>query len=242
MNYTRGDSIVSPEKLWFLQKRHAARYAELPLAEIQKPSQDLRILAVQPVIKLLTQLSEENPENFEYYLSLEKSKRVEYVQDIVYTAAKSLNYTTPSDTITKNKYFFVAPTAEELVKTATLLKLHGVPAEMSPEVAPDKLIRAFANFAEIPEKSWNPTDLRSWSNSIIDQGAAESLAALPLAQQSVGGPLLQKAWRRLVHHHIRWALMATMSGPDGAETMRMLGKKETVKRLEAARQILLNRM
>jgi glutamyl-tRNA synthetase len=237
--------VVTPDKLWFLQKRHAARYASISPEKEYNPSHDLRKLAVEPVLKLLSQFSAEQPHNFVYYLSLDDRARAKYVQDIVYIDALSCNYTTPFNCVTRNKHFFVAPTPEDLANSISIFKLRGVPSDIKSAVPTHKLLRSVANFAEIPEKDWNTDAIKSWTNSIIGHGSAESLAELPgiVFEEAAGAEaLVKKAWSRLVHGYIRWALMGGMPGPDGAETMRMLGKEETMRRFDAAREVARNRM
>lgn len=55
------------------------------------------------------------------------------------------------------------------------------------------------------------------------------------------GVAVRKSWGGLVHGYVRWAVMGEAPGPDGAETMRILGREEVLKRLERAAEVLVER-
>lgn len=46
------------------------------------------------------------------------------------------------------------------------------------------------------------------------------------------------SWTKLVHDYLRWALLAGMSGPSGVDTMHILGRSETLRRLDVAEKAL----
>ena len=241
MKYTRGDTVVSFEKLWFLQRRHAARYAETPQgATLVNPSHDLTELAVKPIVRLL----DSNPEldRFPIYKSLpEGLDRENFIKSILWRDASS--YTNPTEFIIRNTYFFVAPAPETLNSNIPSLKLHNVPAGITHSLSPETVLLFFNNFSEIPEPEWNTTEIKSWINSIIEQGAMGSVSergdeSTPSEEQE---SLVRKAWSKLVHQYLRWAISAGMPGPDGAETMKILGKEETIKRLGRAQRVIIAR-
>ena len=49
---------------------------------------------------------------------------------------------------------------------------------------------------------------------------------------------VEKSWTKLMHQYLRWALVASKPGPDGVETMRILGREETGRRLATAEEAL----
>lgn len=241
LKYTRGDSVVTPEKLWFLQKRHAAKYATIPPGTAENPSKDLMKLVVEPTLRIVGVAATEQPEQYSYYLSMDKVARRKFIQDLVYADAISFNYRTPSDLITRNKHFFVAPTTEELTQTIAKFNLHGVPKGVSPQITPKKVVLAFSTFSNIPSEEWGTNSLRDWTNSIISQSTAESLSELdPTMNQSEVEPLIKRAWGGFIHRYVRWAVMAGMPGPDGAEIMRILGKDEIVRRFSVAGKVVMS--
>ena len=51
--------------------------------------------------------------------------------------------------------------------------------------------------------------------------------------------LFKKAWSRAVHGYIRWAIAAGHPGPDGVVSMGILGKEETLRRFELAKEVMM---
>jgi len=241
MKFTKGDTVVSFEKLWFLQRRHAARYASIPQhATILNPFHDLTELAVKSIVRIL----DNNPDldRFPMYKSIpEGPPREIFIKSILCRDASS--YTNPTEFIIRNTYFFVAPTSETLTATIPPLKLHKVPAGITHSFRPETILPFFNNFSEIPEPDWNATEIKSWINSIIEQGAMRSVSELGELQPSPEEQeyIVRKAWSKLVHQYLRWAISASMPGPDGAETMKILGKDETIRRLDKAKEVIVTR-
>ena len=239
MKFTRGDTVVSFEKLWFLQRRHAARYAEISQdATVMQPSHDLTKLAVKPIVRLL----DDNPDldRFPIYKSLpEGLERENFIKSILWRDASS--YTNPTEFIIRNTYFFVEPTAETLTANIPSLKLHKVPAGITHSIPPDTILPFFNNFSEISEFEWNLSEIKSWISSVIEQGAMGSLSVLGETSTSLEDQeyFVRKAWSKLVHQYLRWALSAGMPGPNGAETMIILGREQTIKRLQKAREVIM---
>lgn len=241
MKYTRGDSVVTPEKLWFLQKRHAAKYATIAPGTAENASKDLMKLVVEPTLRIIGIAATEQPEMYTYYLSMGKEARRKFIQDIVYADAQSFNYRTPADLITRNKYFFVAPNTEELTQIIPKFNLRGVPKGTNHEISPEKVVLAFSTFSNVPSEEWDANSLRDWTNAIIRQLAAESLSEVdPTMNLNEIEPLFIRALGGFIHRYVRWAVMAGMPGPDGAEIMRILGKDEIVRRFDVAGKVVIS--
>jgi glutamyl-tRNA synthetase len=233
---------VSLEKLWFLQKRHAARYASLQPPKPSNPSHDLEELAVKPILKFLDNSASHQPDRFPFYNALpEGEARFNFVRSIVWADAQ--NYTDPEEFISRNNYFFVSPTAEELASNAHHIKLHNVPSDLTHTIPSSSFLLFFQNIGEIPEQDWNKAVLKSWITSIVDQGSMMSIGELRKEEKGSEEleALVKKAWAKLVHGYIRWAIMAGRPGPDGSEIMRILGRQECLRRLDAAGKVLLAR-
>jgi glutamyl-tRNA synthetase len=241
LKFTRGDTVVDFGKLWYLQKRHAARYASSPLSS--NPYHDLNKLALEPIIRLLDQRGVDHPGSFEFYRTIPSTAREDYVRNILWADAK--NYSKPAEFIKRNTHFWITPPIEFLVEKMPALKLHNVP-NLAAQPNPVALTPFFSSFAEIPDDNWNTAEIKSWTYSIIEQAASRSFTELAgknqrwnheerdAARQQWG-----KAWNKLVHQYLRWALMGAMPGPEGAETMRILGREETLRRLDKARELIL---
>lgn len=243
MKFTRGDTVVDFGKLWFLQKRHAARYASSPPSS--NPFHDLNELALKPIINLLDQSGISHPERFAFYHEIPKIAREYYVKDILWADAKS--YTNPAEFIERNKHYWAAPTPKVLAKSMPGLKLHNVPA-LAAQPTPAALPQFLSEFSEIPERDWSSEEIKSCLHSITQQVSFRSFAELRdknkhwnevdtnSAQQQ-----WSKAWNKLVHQYLRWALMCAMPGPDCAEIMQILGREETLKRLATASELISSR-
>lgn len=240
MKYTRGDSIVGFEKLDFLQKRHAARYAS-QTGEPANPLHSLTNLAVRPIVALLNQRLVNT--DLPVYASISDGQaRENYIHSILYADAQ--NYLNPPDFIRRSIHFFIAPTASDLSKSIPNLKLHKVPAGIPYVPAPETLL-LFQSLSQLPEEEWKSENIRERVSWIIEQGMNLSIAALNEEQGRDASwrteeleRVVRKAWGKLVHGYLRWAVAAGMPGPDGAEMMGILGRGETVERLEVADEVM----
>jgi len=240
MKYTRGDSIVGFEKLDFLQKRHAARYASMP-EESDNPLHSLRHLAAKPIVTLLDErLAQQDLPVYASYP--EGEAREDFITSILKVDAQ--NYTNPTDFIQRNIHFFIAPTLSEISVSVPTLKLHKVPTGIPYVPAPETMV-LFHGLLEIQDENWRSDVLRERIAWITEQGAGLSLTALSEergADESWRTQELErvviKAWAKLVHGYLRWAVAAGKPGPDGAEMMNILGREETVKRLKLAEKVM----
>ena len=230
-------------KLWYLQKQHAVRYASLPPEE--NPLHNLNELAVKPIQSLLEHNSVYHSGRLSFYQSIPEHSRFDYVHDILWADAKK--YTSPDEFVERNIYFFSTPTSEALVQSIPAFKLHNVPAlAFQPPTSAFCLL--FATFSEIPHENWTTPELKSWISSITEQASSRSFPELAHQnkqwnQEEHRTATIQwsKAWNKLIHQYLRWALMAAMPGPDGAESMRILGRDESLKRLNLAEELILTR-
>ncbi|KAL3417714.1 glutamyl-tRNA synthetase [Phlyctema vagabunda] len=268
MKYTRGDSVVSFEKLWFLQKAHTERYASLPPTSYVTRS--LRHLAVSPILAILYDAP---PEEFNIFSSMpgEKVKTAFITKLLLVDAAK---YTTPGDFVHRNRYFFRAPAKSEIQETLAPLEIrirssNKVPAQSIP-VPTMEFLTLVSQLAQIHATSWNSTEIKDAINSISLQATIHIPLPLPSSDsptsttpctspelteyqapaqsgnrargethsESNPDPVIQKAWGKLIHDFIRWALLARYNGPESAQTMVILGHAETVKRLNVAGQLM----
>lgn len=236
MKYTRGDTIVGFEKLMFLQKRHAARYAsESPSSN---PLHDLRELATKPILELLEQRmeNEEMP-----CLSALRTKiaKEEYVHKIL--RADAPNYKLPGEFIDRNLRFFTPPTLSMLQNTAPSMSLHKVPPfiPFAPDL--DFFFQLLQTVRDTELEEWHASYLKRRINWVIEHGKIMSLSQVPGDEANDDQGLEKKvlaAWGKLVHGYLRWALVGGNPGPDGADTMRILGKVECERRLDLAEKVL----
>lgn len=229
MKFTKGDTIVSFEKLWFLQRRHAARYAS-----IQPPI--LEDLALKPLLKELKDTTVS--QNLTFYSTIPEGKpREDYVRSLL--LADISNYTLPPGFVKRNLYFFATPTIDELRSMSCEFILHNIPSEITRKIDPAVFLK-LGKFDDIEEQDWNTVSIKSRIEHIVAQGSATSIAELGNQEISMPDPELaiKKAWKRLAMSYFRWALVCGQPGPDTTETMRILGRKESLTRLENSRKVL----
>jgi glutamyl-tRNA synthetase len=237
MKYTRGDTIVAFEKLMYLQKRHTARYASLPPPE--NPLRDLKNLATIPIVELLD-LRFKNEKNC-FYSNLPTEKtRINFVHQIVLADAQ--NYKTPTDFIDRNQRFFVAPSEPTLFEAAPSMHLRKVPLSIPPTPSIEIFLNLLKETIDLPFEGWNDKELRERLTWMIEQGKQVSMAGVQTVDFEELDEGLEKkvygAWSKLTHSYLRWALLGGASGPDGADTMRILGKEECEKRFLQAEEVI----
>jgi glutamyl-tRNA synthetase len=236
MKYTKGDTVVAFEKLDFLQKKHAARYAwKLQNNRNPDANQDLRMLAARPILDLINSSQDQKYEFYNCSKSDEAKSR--YITQILLLDAE--RYTLPPDFLARNRYFFTAPKASDLEKNMFSLRLRGVPAGVI-FATPDDFADSFDAISSITDKMWERSELKSVVDLLISQGTMLTTAEYTQNQEwTEGGQLaIKKGWMTLIHRYLRWALLAGDSGLQGVDTMLILGKQETARRLNVAKKVM----
>jgi glutamyl-tRNA synthetase len=236
MKFTKGDTKVALEKLWFLQRRHASRYAATQPPKPSNPSHDLEELAVKPVLASVERQALQNPERFSFYSSIpEGEARFVFIRNIVWADAS--NYTTPDDFVSRSKYLFTPPTPSTLASYRPYTGLHHLRGEAKSEVPLPIIIRYFQVLLNVPAEKWNKTELKARIEAIVKEGTAGSMEDIPKTEASADmeqALAVQKSWQKLVHTYIRSALVGGMPGTNSVDTMLILGRSESLRRLEAA--------
>ncbi|RKF61574.1 Glutamate--tRNA ligase, mitochondrial [Erysiphe neolycopersici] len=238
MKFTKGDTVVNFNKLYFLQRRHAARYASAPSSD--QPLHSLYHLAVIPIVKELDYRS--SFEDFSTYsnIALGKSRCI-YVQRIL--EADAGNYTTPKEFILRNIYFFVPPSSKTLTETmSSKIKILG-PSDNDKKENIETLLILFRVINEIDLDEWHVEILRGRVNWIIEQRtkmiSESQLEKIGTTSDSINkDQVIKKAWGKFVHQYLRWALCADKSGPDGITILFLLGKQNVSERLRRAEEVV----
>jgi glutamyl-tRNA synthetase len=247
MKYTRGDSVIGFEKLWFLQKRHATRYASTqaksPLD--QNPLHSLQELAVKPILALLDQPSTFS--DYSFYQSITRPEDREHmVQRLVFADAQ--NYTNPADFIQRNIHFFTPPSVEAIAATVPALKLHKIPLQFSDTVSKGIITSLSQLLMDIDPKKWGEDEIKSSLAYMVSRGVKKTIdksqGDIATSENGMGEEMkalklqLEKGWVKLIHQYLRWALVAGKSGPDSVLTMELLGYEETGRRLATAGELM----
>jgi glutamyl-tRNA synthetase len=232
MKFTRGDTVVTFEKLWYMQRAHAERYTKSDTA-FHGPKIKLM---TNPVLQILRNRDWIDSRN----CVLSRHAAESYITRLVQLDAR--NYTNAPEFIERNKYFFQAPNEQNLLTSKPSGHLHHMSKDMSSVVHQDEVLQqVLSNLEIIPPDEWTTDRIREVINAIITEKTNESLKILeeghfPDAEKS--RKLAAKSWSKLVHGYIRWAIAAGVPGPDGTESMAILGREETLSRLRKALRIL----
>lgn len=238
MKYTRGDSVVTFEKLNFIQRKHAARYKELRRSdEPIPPSQDLLELAAKPILNGMKTLPEFEDLIF-YNCENNDAAKENYILSII--SAGIQNYTLPESFYSNHKYFFAAPTALDLESRTPPHKLHSAPEGVIYAI-PSDFINSFDALSSISIENWNAPELKGFTNLVVDQGTMMSTAEFTASGKPYtedAQKVIKKSWMKLVHAYLRWAIAGGQSGPDTADIMAILGREESLRRLEVAKEIM----
>ena len=232
MKFTTGDTVVTFDKLWYLQRAHADRYVSSD--EGADPAK-LSLLTV-PITRVLKQGNLVN----EGGLVLNHHRVDDYLPKLLHADAR--NYTNAPAFVERNKYFFEAPKRADLAQCQPSLSLHGVPTGIRNPASAKIFGTVLSLLRNITDDDWTAKNIRKYINDDIIK--TKTAATLLDFIESDGADLnmtrnrVAKAWSKLIHKYIRWVIAAGLPGPDGAESMEILGREETLARLTVAAAIL----
>lgn len=217
LKITRGNTVVAFEKLWFLQKAHAQRFAADGGHDFDQ------------MVNRVSAVVEEGQTQKSLAGILEGRTLNEYVAPLLRADAKS--YTTASEFVERNSTFFTTELDRSPYTPASTPISSSDPAP-TPTISMQALQTAAAAFALVPSAHWTVETHRM---SITSYDGSESVA-LPSELQDA--PIaLDKLFKKELYHYLRWALSASAPGPGIPETMAILGRDETMRRLQEAKAL-----
>lgn len=152
MKFTKGNTVVTFDKMWYLQRAHAARYATASAAQISSPQMGLM---VDPILTIL----QEKKLLGDAGLVLNEHEPREYVSKLVRADAR--NYKTAGEFVERHRYFFEVPGRKTLQDT--------MPAVDS---LLDELEEAASSLGEISNDEWKADSIR---HAISSKGEGKSL-------------------------------------------------------------------
>ncbi|CZS99322.1 hypothetical protein WAI453_008225 [Rhynchosporium graminicola] len=234
MKYTCGDSVVTFEKLEFLQKTHAARYASI--GESSNPLHSLRHLAVKPIVTLLDRAARGLPV---YAAYPEGEARERYISTILTLDAR--NYFNASQFIQRNMHFFAAPSVSDITASIPKFELDKVSFVPTP-----RTMSLFNCLVDVETEDWTTDVIRERIVWIAQQGAQLIMAAMDQKQcarheESAKEELrVKRGWNKMVHQYLRWAIAAGRPGLSDVDTMNILGRQESRRRLRQAERVVMN--
>ncbi|KAL2862728.1 glutamate--tRNA ligase MSE1 [Aspergillus lucknowensis] len=220
LKITRGNTVVAFEKLWFLQKAHAQRFAANG-----GPEFDDMVSSVSNVVESTT-----TPEQLSRMI--QPRTLPELITPLLQADAKS--FTNATEFVNRNATFF----------TTTLERPPYTPTNQAQAATPafpiSSLHTAAATLCLVPEPHWTIGTHRD--NIKYYDGASVVLELNPDAVDQNSDPEktrvnADKTFKKELYHYLRWALSAGAPGPGIPETMVILGREETLRRIREAREL-----
>ncbi|KAJ0418977.1 hypothetical protein BJY00DRAFT_172322 [Aspergillus carlsbadensis] len=220
LKITRGNTVVAFEKLWFLQKAHAQRFAANGGAEF-----DDMVSSVSKVVE-----STATPEQLTQIL--QSRALSEIIAPLLHADAKS--FTNAEEFVSRNATFF----------QTTLTRPPYTPANQTTQIPISSIHTASAALTLVPKQHWNIAT-HKFNITSYDGASAVLEENLALADAEADAETTRitadKAFKKELYHYLRWALSAGAPGPGIPETMVILGREETLRRLSEARELTLKK-
>ncbi|KAL4944175.1 hypothetical protein BDV06DRAFT_188014 [Aspergillus oleicola] len=218
LKITRGNTVVAFEKLWFLQKAHAQRFAATEAPEFND------------MVSAVSKEVESTIPADQLSLTLQSRPLSDIVTPLLKADAKS--YTNASDFLSRNATFFT--TSIERPEYAR------VSASSTP-IPITSLHTASAALTLVPNSHWNvathKSNITSYDGASALQAELED-ADIPVPVSDEKARMAaDKAFKKELYHYLRWALSGGRPGPGIPETMCILGRDETVRRLNEGMQL-----
>ncbi|EFE42728.1 hypothetical protein TRV_02448 [Trichophyton verrucosum HKI 0517] len=213
-NLTKGNTVVAFEKLWFLQKAHAKRYAAEGGPQFEAITQQV----VNAVLRRFT------PENLSPLLKGRPLNK--YVASLLQEGARS--YTTAEEFVTQNETFFTQAISRPAYTSAAAAAKY---PSSEPAIPISTLHTAAAVLTMIPEEHWTAEIHRSNIASYI---FSDTSVSTPDGDASIAKT--EQGARKELFHYLRWALSGGAPGIGIPNTMEILGRDETVRRLQDAKE------
>ncbi|KGO70217.1 Aminoacyl-tRNA synthetase, class I, anticodon-binding domain, subdomain 2 [Penicillium expansum] len=213
LKITRGNTVVSFEKLQFLQKAHVQRFAKSGGPEFDE------------MVKKVTSVVEESHPLDKLATILKGRTLSEYIAPLI--RADANNYTNAKEFAQRNSIFFTPKLNRAPYKPAS--------PKPSPEVPIKALHTAAAALTLVPPSAWNIDTHRDNINSY--DGSESVVFSASESEPPVGSNNATKIFKKELYHYLRWTLSASAPGPGISETMLVLGRDETLRRVQDAKAL-----
>ncbi|EAW19194.1 glutamate--tRNA ligase MSE1 [Aspergillus fischeri NRRL 181] len=243
LKITRGNTVVAFEKLWFLQKAHAQRFAATG-----GPAFDEMVTKVSQAVEEAypaDQLYVHNPNTPSRTANspshsatiLDSRPLAEYIPPLLKADAKS--YTNAPEFVQRNSTFFTT--------TLTRPPYTPISTHNGTTIPITALHTAAAALTLVPSSHWtietHRSNIASYDGSAVILPTSASTSPGENAPESTDADAemarlnADKAFKKELYHYLRWALSAGAPGPGIPETMEILGRAESLRRLQQAREL-----
>ncbi|KAF7716183.1 Glutamate--tRNA ligase, mitochondrial [Penicillium ucsense] len=211
LKITRGNTVVAFEKLWFLQKAHAQRYAAKGGPQFDE------------MVDKVCQVVQHGRSGEKLDLILRGRTLTEYIAPLLRVDAKT--YTTAEDFAKRNSTFFETQIERPPYTPTTTSDTN------NPTISMQSLHTAAAALTLVPPAHWNIETHRA--NIAMYNGSSATTSTTEDADIT----LSDKTFKKELYHYLRWALSASAPGPGIPETMTILGRNETIRRIQDAKAL-----
>ncbi|KAH0565145.1 hypothetical protein GP486_001457 [Trichoglossum hirsutum] len=214
LKFTKGNTIVTFEKLWFLQKAHAKLRADEGGDKFEELVDRVCVFARDNMVALGNSFS--NGLNLRDYIS-------------AILRADAENFTTPEEFWKRNSYFFTSIIIGQYpVRYSDGRRVHSVPV--------NDLAKCARQFETMPPETWNSSTLKDKISEVITTSSEMSVQELNEqgADKSALAKRTRKEWNKAFHHYLRWAVAEGKEGPPIGQVMEILGRDISLGRLREA--------
>ncbi|PKX99458.1 glutamate--tRNA ligase MSE1 [Aspergillus novofumigatus IBT 16806] len=243
LKITRGNTVVAFEKLWFLQKAHAQRFASTggPVFDDMVAKVSQAVAETYPADQLYVphpSTPSRTPNSPSHSATILDSRPLaEYIPPLLKADAKS--YTNASEFVQRNSTFFTT--------ILTRTPYTPISTQNGTTIPITALHTAAAALTLVPASHWTIETHRS--NIASYDGSAAVLPPPTPASPGENAPEstdadaekarvnADKGFKKELYHYLRWALSAGAPGPGIPETMEILGRAESLRRLQEAREL-----
>ncbi|KAL8739170.1 MAG: hypothetical protein Q9181_000199 [Wetmoreana brouardii] len=215
LKFTKGNTVVEPHKLIYLQKKHAAKH-------ISEGGREFQII-VDRVFEAIRQ-EFENPvwnhplKSYRGHLSGDELRSL--IASVLQYTAK--NYTTPKAFFDNYKYLFYNEPLPYFGLNTKLIEMHATCASLWPHL---RLVNS--NLRQVPHEEW--------TDGVINEKTQEIISEVKFALQrdcDESDRIDEKAVYKSISSYLRLAVARGGSGPPMHTTMALLGREVSLKRLE----------
>lgn len=232
LKFTKGNTMVRMEKLWFLQKQHVAKKVEQARTSGDAGPLQPIIDAIATEVVLDTPFLQRHIGEGQPYPDLKA-----YIRDILLVDSKS--YQTPTQFVARNKYFFdydsaLVPETPENCGDAE----HNITSEDLAALT-KKILQGQVSDSRAVKQTGIDTHITSQSSLIhfrMGISLEDTLWDVTAEEEDLfdekGNPKqLYKAWNKALMRYLRDKLSYSLPGPGIGQIMAVLGYDECCRRL-----------
>lgn len=218
LKFTRGNTIVSFEKLWYLQKNHAKIIIDRAMkSQENDPS-------FEGLVSLVAEAADSQYQPAHYQAILGQRDMRSHVMGVLSVDDK--NYDNPEAYLKRNEYFFTSDLPESSSNTTDGVSRDELQAAVTEMMSFDSLQ------AIKPPQSIEQFNYQSLKSDLTTAATAYAEAIEEICRKRAPHSSEDlKEWRKGIHRHLREKLTFGMPGPGSSHVMAVLGYEESCRRI-----------